>query len=144
VGRDDAVVVFGYLHCPNLTPVALRALAWTAAQLSPERRAQLNIMFVTVDPDRDTPRRLQAYLRTLPAEIHGFTGTGAALASMRAGLYVHAYREFDGSFNHGDSVGLVDASGRLRRVYFPSDLTDGTLLRDLPRLIGARSGLHAD
>jgi protein SCO1/2 len=110
------LVVFGYTHCSLLTPVVLRALTQASTQLSPARRARLNIMFVTVDPGRDTPHRLQAYLRTFPAEVRGFTGTGAALASRRAGFYVHAYRDSDGSINHRDLLALVDSSRHLRRV----------------------------
>ncbi|WP_034388590.1 SCO family protein [Deinococcus sp. YIM 77859] len=133
------VVVFGYTRCPNLTPIVLKGLAEAAARLTPAHRARLRIILVTVDPGTDTPSRLRKYLHMFPNTFRGLTGTEQALDVTRQGFYVHAYREPGGQINHGDSIAIVDQDGHFRRFYFPLDVMDGTLTRDLPHLIDAYS-----
>lgn len=70
-----SVVFFGFTYCPDVCPTTLAALAAVKQQLGP-RGKDLQVVFITVDPERDTPAALKAYLDSvgLPGAL-GLTGT---------------------------------------------------------------------
>lgn len=76
VGHDDlmgqwSLVYFGYTHCPDLCPTTLSALSRAMKQLP--KRPQ--VIMVSVDPERDTPAKLKAYLASFDKSFIGYTGT---------------------------------------------------------------------
>ena len=60
--QDKAVILFfGYTHCPDFCPTTLTSLAQALKKLPEQTREQIRVMFVSVDPDRDTPELLKKY-----------------------------------------------------------------------------------
>jgi protein SCO1/2 len=78
-------LLFGYTNCPDVCPVHLANLTAALAKRSVEERARTRVVFVTVDPDRDTPAVLRKFLDAFDPSYIGLTGTRAALdAAQRA------------------------------------------------------------
>lgn len=73
--NDKLVLLyFGYTYCPDICPTNLGNLSVAYRQLSQEQKDNLQIIFVSVDPERDTPERLQQYASYFEANILGLTG----------------------------------------------------------------------
>ena len=69
------LVYFGYTFCPDICPTSLAATAEGLKQLSPEELARVAMIFVSVDPKRDTPERLKEYVEFFHPSIVGVTGS---------------------------------------------------------------------
>ncbi|MFO1425545.1 MAG: SCO family protein [Steroidobacteraceae bacterium] len=112
------VVVFGFTACPDVCPTtlaALQRLQRALADLPPAQRAQL--LFVSVDPERDTPQQLREYLRAFGPGIIGATGTaqGVAAAAQAFGIGYARVPQPDGSYtmDHGASAFIVGPGGSI-------------------------------
>ena len=121
--RDAAVAVyFGYTHCKDVCPqtLALLGRARSLAGLTPER---LRIVFVTVDPLRDTPAVLSQFLQRTGVRASALTGSAASLAAAYKayGVDVEAQRR---EIGHTSAVFLIDPAGRLREVLDSSTPAD--------------------
>lgn len=112
------VVFFGYTHCPDVCPTTLAELAQVARELGSDA-ARMQVLFVTVDPERDTPELLRRYV---PAFNPGFLGLyGDAEATARAAkAFKIVYRkqplDAPGRYTMDHSAGtyILDQAGRLR------------------------------
>jgi protein SCO1/2 len=76
------LVYFGYTYCPDICPTSLAATAEGLKQLTPEELARVAMIFVSVDPKRDTPERLKEYAEFFHPAIVGVTGTAEAIAEI--------------------------------------------------------------
>jgi protein SCO1/2 len=99
----------------------LAAAQRALADLPPERRPAAR--FVSVDPQRDTPERLGAYLASFPADIRGLTGEEAAIAAFTRALGI-AYARVDGgdgayTMDHTAALLLLDPRAQLVAVFTP-------------------------
>lgn len=118
-GRWTAVF-FGFTHCPDYCPTTLQALAATRAAMG-ERGDDLGIIFVSIDPERDTPELLGDYLRTrsFPEGVVGLTGTPEQVAAAARAYRAHYERVGEGegyTMNHTLTVYLMGPDGRFRRA----------------------------
>jgi protein SCO1/2 len=120
--RGHAVALFfGYAHCPDICPTTLAGLSKAKASLG-SRGAEVEIVFVTVDPERDTRRALGAYVAPFDKSIIALTGTPAQLEPVYKAYFVyHQKQKPDGSANgyavaHSAEIYMIDRSGRLRTV----------------------------
>jgi protein SCO1 len=137
-------VFFGFTHCPDICPIALAVLTQveqSLADLPAARRPQL--LFVSVDPQRDTPSRLTEYLRTFAAPIVGATGEPSQIEvltrHMAIPVAIRDGGEGNYSVDHSGAIFLVDPSGALRAL-FSSPHTAAGLSEDFRRLVsGAAS-----
>jgi protein SCO1/2 len=87
------IVYFGYTHCPDVCPTDLAVLSHAFALLdkeAPKAAARLAPIFITVDPDRDTPAELKLYLASFDRRLVGLTGSPKAIASV-AKEYLASY-----------------------------------------------------
>jgi protein SCO1/2 len=73
------LMTFGYTYCPDICPTVLNTLAETLDKLGPDR-GKVATMFISVDPERDTPSHLRDYLTSFPG-ITGLTGTPEQVAA---------------------------------------------------------------
>ncbi|MDR1994402.1 SCO family protein [Azonexus sp.] len=81
--RGKAVLLFfGYTYCPDVCPTALSTVATGLNQLSAEELADVAVLFVSVDPKRDTPARLKEYAAFFHPAIVGVTGSPEAVAEV--------------------------------------------------------------
>jgi protein SCO1/2 len=120
--RGRAVALFfGYGHCPDICPTTLSSLARAKAVLG-SRGADVEIVFVTVDPERDTAETLGKYVAAFDRSIVALTGTSAQLEPVYKAYFVyHEKQKPDGSANgyavsHSAAIFMIDRSGRLRTV----------------------------
>ena len=117
-GRWSAVF-FGYTYCPDVCPTTLAALGQAVADLGADA-ARFQVVFITVDPDRDTPAALKAYLAspTFPAGAVGLTGNPRQIAAVAHAYHVFYQKVPQGSsytMDHSAVVYLMDPQGRFVR-----------------------------
>lgn len=114
-----AIVYFGFATCPDVCPLALGRLSAALNALSDKEREQVVPLFITVDPGRDTPQALKAYLEFDP-RIIGLTGDEAAIDQAKSGFKVYAEPEtvadskIGYTMQHSSLFYLVEKSGKLR------------------------------
>ncbi len=143
------LIVFGFTHCPDVCPTTLAELSALTQDLRETGRS-IRQVFVTVDPERDTPEVLRDYLSSFGDDVVGLTGGPDEVAAMAKRFRVHTKRvplgDGDYTMEHSAGVFLVDASGRLTGA-LPQDRGAAlkrleTAIDDTPRLI-ASSGRSA-
>ncbi len=115
-----SVVFFGFTYCPDICPGTVQALAAATDQLG-ARGKDLQIVFVSVDPGRDTPAQMKAWIegQGLPANAVGLTGTPEQVAAAAKVYRVFYERKGDGpdyQVNHSTVAYLMDPRGRFDRV----------------------------
>ncbi len=86
------LVYFGYTHCPDACPTTLGTLGAALDRLPAEKRAHVRVLFVTVDPARDSPAVIGAYAAAFGREFVGLTGNAADLAPVEAEYHVYVRR----------------------------------------------------
>jgi protein SCO1/2 len=89
------LVYFGYTNCPNVCPTTLNAIAEVMARLGPLAE-KVQPLFVTIDPERDTPETMDAYIKAFDRRIVGLSGTPAEIAAV-AKKYRVFYKRVPGS-----------------------------------------------
>jgi protein SCO1/2 len=109
------LVFFGFTHCPEVCPTALFDMSEIFARLGPDAD-KINALFVTVDPERDTPAVLKDYLASFDPRIIGVTGDDAAIAAAEKSYRVYAKKvPTDGggyTMDHTAIVYLMSKDGR--------------------------------
>ena len=108
VGKPIALF-FGFTYCPDICPTTLMMLTGIQDQLTVEGKAadHLQILFVTVDPERDTPAQLLAYLGLFDTSVTGLTGTRADIDSILNHFGVYAKKIGDNDEYHYDHSAAV-------------------------------------
>lgn len=113
-----SLVYFGYTYCPDICPMGLLNMARAVKQLDPAQGPDVQLIFVTVDPGRDTAPQLKTYLESYPAPIIGLTGDVAHVQQAIQAYKVYAARaaEDRGStdylMDHSTLIYLMDRQGR--------------------------------
>lgn len=113
------LVYFGYTYCPDICPTALAAIAEGLKLLTPEELARVAVIFISVDPERDTPARLKEYAEFFHPAIVGVTGSPEELAAIarRYGVfYARQPVETAGGgyvVDHTSDTYVVGADGKL-------------------------------
>ncbi|SFX11274.1 SCO family protein [Marinospirillum alkaliphilum] len=113
-----ALVYFGYTWCPDICPASMMFMARALQNLPEELRANIQPIFISVDPQRDTPERLAAYVDFFEAGILGLTGDESTLQELaRAYGAFYRYTEVDSAMgytvDHTSDFYLVTHEGRL-------------------------------
>jgi protein SCO1/2 len=113
-------VFFGYTYCPDVCPTTLQTLA-AAQQKLGARAKDLQVVFVSVDPERDTPAQIKAYLAApaFPKGTIGLTGSAAQVAAAAKAYRVYYQKQGTGegyTLNHSSIVYLMNPKGKFDRV----------------------------
>ena len=144
--RGKAVLLtFGFTHCAAVCPTTLATLAQARAQMGAAGE-RVQVIFVTVDPERDTAAQMKDYLAAFDPSFIGATGGPAALAEVREAYGVSAVREGDGpdyAMAHTSSIFLIDPAGRLRAM-MPFGHTAADFAHDIALLLDPRDICIAD
>jgi protein SCO1/2 len=109
---------FGYTSCTQVCPITLAVLAFARKQLG-AAGADLQVVYVTVDPERDSVKRMHDYLANFDPSFIGGTGTAEQLAAVRKdyGIVATKIKTADGyAMDHSSFVYLVDRDGNLRAM----------------------------
>lgn len=115
------LIFFGYTMCPDACPTTLSKLSVAYTRLSPDERARVKTVYITIDPERDTPEVMRTHLTYFGADAIGLTGTPEQIAHV-AGLYKAHYEKSDAPtaggylMSHTVSVFGLDAQGQTRTL----------------------------
>ena len=110
------LVYFGYTRCPDACPTALQDMANAVDSLDAGTRAKVAMLFITVDPERDTPAVVQDYVGAFAAPIVGLSGTPDQVAGAAKAYRVYyakhpkAGGEYD--MDHSSIIYVMDPRGR--------------------------------
>ncbi len=134
------LLFFGYTHCPDVCPVTLSVLK-NAIALMAESGADPEppqVVFVSVDPERDTLEHMGAYVSHFNPAFLGVTGNDAKLkdfARQMGVLYIRADADADGNYlvDHTAAVFLIDPRGHLVAL-FQAPHSAQTIARDVPKI----------
>jgi protein SCO1/2 len=132
------LVYFGYTHCPDVCPTTLGDWARARRALGDEA-PRVRFVFVSVDPQRDTPAVAQAYAWQFDSSFVGLTGSEAELESLKNAWHIAAYPEGDPrtrdyAVAHPAHTYVVDREGRLRVLYEPG-VRGEELAEDIRKLL---------
>ena len=133
------VLFFGYTHCPDVCPTTLADVAMALRQLPPESAARVQVLFVSVDPERDTPELLKAYVPYFDPAFLGLHGTpeevAAAAKEFRIAYRKHVEPGAAGYLvDHTAGSYVLDGKGRLR-LFLPFAQSAPDIAHDLDLLL---------
>ena len=134
-------IFFGFTRCPEVCPTTLWETTQALKSLGPDAD-KLRVLFVSVDPTRDTPEFMARYLQSFDSHITGLTGTEAEIAAI--GKAYHVYYEKvptgDGDYtmNHTALIFLMDANGQFAGTIAYEEAMDARLAK-LRKLIAGKA-----
>ncbi len=109
------LIYFGYTHCPDACPTTLSAIGGALDKLPPGKRKGFTVLFITVDPARDTPGVVGQYAKAFGPEFSGLTGSQEALSKVETEYRVYAQRHDlkggDYAMDHSSIIYLVGPDG---------------------------------
>ncbi len=136
------LVLFGFTSCPDVCPAHMASIAGAVRQLAEADRRRLRVVFITADPERDTPDRLTGWLHGFDSTFVGLTGSVEDLERAASAMSVPA------PFRYTDSGGRVVVMHYERvlgitaddsvRVLIPSGIEVALWTRELRRLVRRR------
>ncbi len=112
------VIFFGFTHCPDVCPATLVKLEQVMKSLG-SLAERVQVLFVSLDPVRDTPAALKSYVAYFDPKFVALTGSNAQLNAAATSFSVHyakVVRGNDYSIDHSTGVYVCDTTGRLRLV----------------------------
>jgi protein SCO1 len=130
---------FGYTYCPDICPTTLATLKDLKERLVAGGSGVPQVIFVSVDPARDTPERMASFVQFFDPSFVGATGDDAALAPLvkHLGVYFQRLDSKDKehyTVDHSAAIYLIDPQGRLKAVFsWPHD--PARMAADYPKII---------
>ncbi|TBW12395.1 SCO family protein [Azotobacter chroococcum subsp. isscasi] len=134
-----SLVFFGYTFCPDICPTTLAQLRQLEGLLPPATRERLQVVMVSVDPQRDTPAQLKQYLAFFDPAYRGLTGELADIQQLSGALGIpfipgDPSRE-DYTVDHSGNLALIGPDGT-QRGFVRAPLNVARLAERLPQLVG--------
>jgi protein SCO1/2 len=112
---EPFLVFFGFTHCPDVCPTTLYEMSEVLKRLGPDAK-KTAALFVTVDPERDTPEKMKQYVSSFHPRIFGLTGTQAQIDAIKKEYRVYSKtvptKDGDYTMDHTAVVYLMDKNGR--------------------------------
>ena len=138
--RKWTAVFFGYTYCPDVCPTTLQTLGAASNELGPNAK-DFQVVFITVDPERDTPAKLKAYLSSaaFPRGAIGLTGTSDQIAAVAKAYAVYYQKDGSGagySVDHSSAIYLMNPDGKFDSVIaygLTPDQTRDQILKSMRR-----------
>jgi protein SCO1/2 len=132
------VLGFGFTNCPNVCPMTLANLAQVNKNLG-VLASQIQVIYVTVDPERDNTARLGEYLAKFNADFIGISGSAEQLSNVRQAYGIIAKKELkkngmDYDVHHSSYIYLIDRAGLLRALV-PFGKTADDITHDIKILL---------
>lgn len=137
------VVFFGYTHCPDVCPTTLAEMAGIMKTLGPEA-ARLQVLFITLDPERDTPELMANFVPAFDPSFLGLWGEPPAIDKVAKDFKVFAQKiqSKDGksyTIDHTAGSYVFDDQGRIR-LFVRHGQGGDALLKDVKRLLASPAG----
>ena len=133
------LLFFGYTYCPDQCPMHMANLGLALKKLPADVANQVNLVFVTTDPARDTPAVLRRWLDNFDKRFVGLTGSDAALEAVQKATGVPPARKTEApngnySVAHANFV-IAYTKDSLAHVIYPGGVTKDDWVHDLPLLL---------
>jgi protein SCO1/2 len=136
--RGKAVVVFfGFTQCPDVCPTTLAGAAEALKRLGPDDARRVQVLFITVDPERDNPDLLKKYATAFDPSFLGLYGDAAATQRTAKEFKVYYEKRKQGdsyTVDHSAQTYVIDPQGRLR-LFIRHDRISADLAEDLKTLL---------
>jgi protein SCO1/2 len=136
------LLFFGYTNCPDICPVHLGNIHTVLAQMPYDVASRTKVVFVTTDPERDTPAKLRAWLDNFDPSYIGLRGTLDEVNRIQAELHLPpavagAAHGADSSYDvgHAAQVLAFSPADNLAHVVYPFGIRQQDWAHDLPKLI---------
>jgi protein SCO1/2 len=133
-----SLIYFGYTHCPDACPTALNDISIALSELGP-KRDEVRAVFITIDPERDTPQVLKNYVTAFDAPILALTGTPEQVAQAAKAYRVyyakHAEADGDYSMDHSSVIYVMNPQGRFT-ASFTHESSPEQIAERLKKLVG--------
>ncbi|GGV73075.1 MULTISPECIES: SCO family protein [Streptomyces] len=134
------LIYFGYTHCPDVCPLTMNNLAVAKKSLPKAEQDELRVVFVTTDPDRDTPEELGSWLRGIDPQFIGLTGDFSTIqaGARTLGIAIEpTTKDKNGKLVsvHGTQVVAFSPKTDEGYVVYGEDATVDDYTKDLPKLI---------
>ncbi|MET2715959.1 SCO family protein [Streptomyces harbinensis] len=138
------LLYFGYTNCPDVCPLTMSNIGNATAGLTQEQRENLRVVFITSDPERDTPESLGPWLRAQGEDFIGLTGDFDTIqeAARSLGIHIDApTQDENGTWisTHGSQVLAFLPTDDKAHVIYMEGVTQDTYAADLPGLIEGRT-----
>jgi len=117
-----SILFFGYTNCPDICPDSLHMLKTMVAQLKPEQRKEVQIVFISIDPERDTPKILKEYVTFFNKDFIGATNDIAKVNPLTKQLGIlHYIKKIANSYDvaHAANMILINPDGGYNAVFSP-------------------------
>ncbi|MFY9915768.1 MAG: SCO family protein [Nocardioidaceae bacterium] len=134
------LVFFGYTHCPDVCPLVMNDLAQTVLQLPDSVRSQTQVVYITTDPQRDTPTVLRDYLDHYNADFVGLTGSMATILKVADDLGVAIQgrqRLPSGGYDVGHGAQIIGFHGDAAPVIWTEGTPVSDIVHDIETLDGS-------
>jgi protein SCO1 len=134
------LLYFGYTHCPDVCPTTMSDLALAKQSLPKTERNKVDVVMVTTDPARDTPKHLRSWLDAMDKSFIGLTGSFADISAAAQQIGVHVdkpKKEKDGSITveHGAQVVAFSANDDEGHLLYTAGTSLSAFKHDLPLLV---------
>ncbi len=158
------LVFYGFVRCPDICPATLAGLKNIYAMLTPQQQARIQVQFISVDPNFDSPAVVRKYLNKFDTAFTGLTGTPENINEAAEKMFISIVNNLPQSTSHsehtkatgntvesvvegvsisapkaavihGDQISIIDSKGQFVRVYLNQSVIDGSFAKDLPILI---------
>ena len=134
------LLFFGYTYCPDICPIHMANLAAVMRDLRPGVVQRIKVVFVSTDPDRDTPERLGTWLANFDRSFIGLTGDTATVNAAQRALYLPLPQigpaDSTGGYFVGHAAAVVAFSPDNRaRVVYPFGVRQADWAHDIPKLL---------
>lgn len=135
----NMLLFFGFTYCPDVCPTALQVMAAALERLGPKAE-QIVPLFITVDPERDTPEQMAQYVQSFHPRLVGLTGSRAEIEKVLKAYRVYAQKVEDPkstagyTYNHSSIVYLMGPDGAYRSHFTHATSVD-TMVERLSKLL---------
>lgn len=132
------LITFGYTNCPDICPMTLSILKHIMNELGSEQD-KIQVFFITIDPENDTPERLKEYITFFHTSFLGLTGSSEEIEKVAKSLKSHYPNEGGNPENnhlksHTFSIYLLNEEARLFLTYPPSRLNPRSIAEDIRKI----------
>jgi cytochrome oxidase Cu insertion factor (SCO1/SenC/PrrC family) len=133
------LIYFGYTFCPDVCPTSLLLMETAAEKLGPDGPKKVNLIFITIDPERDTQKLMKDYVGNFGPTIEGLTGTPAEIDAVARAYRVY-YQKVPGKdgapylMDHSSIFYLLDKRGRFV-THFTHESKAETIAQAVDRLL---------
>ena len=133
------LLFFGYTQCPDMCPLQMSMLAQALKKIPPASTDQFKVIFVTTDPERDSPQVLRTWLNHFDNSFIGLTGSSAAIDAAQVAAHIPPAKKSavrpDGAYEVGHAAFvLAYTKDNLAHVIYPVGMKQEDWVHDLPYL----------